>query len=100
MCQPQLFNDFNETANHLKDAVDRMPELQIAPGRQVSAMDRGGGVALVLAAVDVVDAVDMDLTEAADVEVVAMTVVDVVTVSQAQPLSALRAALTKTLLTA
>ena len=53
-----------------------------------------------LAAVDVMDVVDVDLTAAADVEAVEMTVVDVVTVSQAQPLSALRPALTKMPLTA
>ena len=46
-------------------------------------------MAVALAAVDVIDVVDVDLTAAADVEDVEMTVVDVVTVSQAQPLSAL-----------
>ena len=43
MCQPQLYNDFNATANHLKDVVNHMPELQTAPGRQVSSMGRGRG---------------------------------------------------------
>ena len=43
MCHPQLYNDFNATATHLKDMVNCMPELQTAPGRQVSAMGRGGG---------------------------------------------------------
>ena len=43
MCHPQLYNDFNATATHLKDMVNRSPELQTAPGRQVSAMGRGGG---------------------------------------------------------
>ena len=43
MCQPQLYNDFNATANHLKDVVNSMPELQTPPGRQVSTMGRGGG---------------------------------------------------------
>ena len=38
MCQPQLYNDFNATANHPNDVVNRMPELQTAPGRQVSDM--------------------------------------------------------------
>ena len=71
MCQPHLYNDFNATANHLKDVVNRMPELQTA------------------AVVDVVDVVDMDLTAATYVEAVAMTVVDVVNTSQSQPLSAL-----------
>ena len=80
--------------------MNRMPELQTAPGRQVSAMGRGGDVAVALAVVDVMDVVDVDLTAAADVEAVAMTVVDVVTASQAQPLSALRPALNKTPLTA
>ena len=52
-----------------------------------------------LATVDMVDVVDVYLTAAADVEAVAMTMVEVVTASQAQPLSALILALTKTLLT-
>ena len=99
MCQSQLYNDFNATENHLKDVVNRMPELQTAPGRQVSAMGRGGDVAVALDTVDMIDVVDVDLTAAADVEAVAMTVVDVMTVSQAQPLSSLRPALTKTPLT-
>ena len=43
LCQPQLYNDFNATATHLKDMVNHMPELQTSPGRQVSAMGRGGG---------------------------------------------------------
>ena len=43
MCQSQLYNDLNVTANHLKDVVNHMPELQIVPGRQVSAVGRGGG---------------------------------------------------------
>ena len=51
-----------------------------------------------LAAVDVVDVVDVDLTTTADVEAVEITIVYVVTTSQAQPLSSLRPALTKTLL--
>ena len=59
-----------------------------------------GEVAVALSAVDVVDVVDMNFTAAADVKAVSMTVVDVVTASQAQPLSALRPALTKTPLTA
>ena len=25
MCHPQLYNDFNATATHLKDVVNRMP---------------------------------------------------------------------------
>ena len=36
-------NDFNVTTTHLKDVVNRMPELHTAPGRQVSAMGRGEG---------------------------------------------------------
>ena len=53
-----------------------------------------------MAVVLVMDVVDVDLTAITDVEAVAMTVVDVVTASQAQPLSDLRTALTKTPLTA
>ena len=49
---------------------------------------------------DVVDVVDVYLTAAEDVKAVAMIVLNVVTASQAQPLSALIPALTKTLLTA
>ena len=37
LSQAQLFNDFIVTANHLKDVVNRMPELATAPGRQVAA---------------------------------------------------------------
>ena len=73
---------------------------------------------MALAAVEVVDEVDVDLTASedvkaaamtlvdadltvvADVEAVTMTVVDVVTASQAQSLSALRPDLTKTPLSA
>ena len=54
----------------------------------------------VMAVVPVRDVVDVNLTAVADVEDVAMTLVDVVTASQAQPLSALGNALTKTPLTA
>ena len=54
----------------------------------------------VMAAADVTDVVATDLTAVADMEAVAMNVVDVVTASQAQPLSDLRTALTKTPLTA
>ena len=43
MCHPQLNNDFNATANHLKNMVNCMPELQTAPGLQVSYMGRGRG---------------------------------------------------------
>ena len=41
-CHPTLFNDFNATTTHLKDMVNRSQELQTAPGRQGSAMGRGG----------------------------------------------------------
>ena len=43
MYQPQLYNDFNATANHLNYVVNLMPELQTAPFHQVSVMGRGGG---------------------------------------------------------
>ena len=43
MCHPTLCNDFKATATHLKDMVNRSPELQKVPGRQVSAMGRGMG---------------------------------------------------------
>ena len=59
-----------------------------------------GGVVVALAAVDVVDVVVVDFTAAANVKDVEMTVVDMVTASQVQPISALRSALTKMLLTA
>ena len=57
-------------------------------------------VADVMAAADVTDVVAADLTAVADTEAAETTVVDVVTASQDQPLSSLRPALTKTLLTA
>ena len=57
-------------------------------------------MAVALAALDVMDVVDVDLTGAGDVEAVAMTLVDVVTASQSKQLSDLRTALTKTPLTA
>ena len=57
-------------------------------------------MAVAMAAVDVVDVVDVDLKAAADVEAVAMTVADVVIASHAHSLSSLRPALTKTPLTA
>ena len=31
MCHPQLYNDFNANATHLKDVVNRMPELKTSP---------------------------------------------------------------------
>ena len=43
MCQSQLYNESNVTATHLKDVVNCMPELQTAPGRQVSDMGIGRG---------------------------------------------------------
>ena len=54
----------------------------------------------VMAAADVTDEVEANVTAVADVESVSMTVVDVVTASQAQPLSDLKTAQTKTPLTA
>ena len=51
-----------------------------------------GDVDVALAAVDVVDVVDVDLTAAVDMEAVAMTVLDVVNASQSQPLLAIRPA--------
>ena len=59
-----------------------------------------GDVAMALAAVDMVDVVDVDLSASADVNTVEMTVVDVVNASQSQPLSDLRPALTKMFLNA
>ena len=43
MCQRTMCNDFNATAAHIKDMVNRSPEIHTVPGRQVSAMGRGGG---------------------------------------------------------
>ena len=94
MCHPQLYNDFNAIATHMKDVVNRMLAAKCLLWAEA------GGVAMALAAVDVTDVVDVVLTTAADVEDMAMTVVDAVTASQAQPPSALRPALTKTPLNA
>ena len=38
-----LRSDFNVTALHLKDMVNRTPQIKNPPGRQVSAMGRGEG---------------------------------------------------------
>ena len=43
LCNPKMRSDFNATAAHIKDRVNRMPTLKNPPGRQVSAMGRGGG---------------------------------------------------------
>ena len=43
LCHPTLRNDFYATAAHIKDMVNRSPEIHTAPGRQVSAMGRCGG---------------------------------------------------------
>ena len=54
----------------------------------------------VMAALEVTDVVGADLTVVVDTEAVTMIVVDVVTASHAQPPSDLKTALTKTPLTA
>ena len=54
----------------------------------------------VMAALDVTDVVGADITVVADTGAVEMTVADVVTASQAQPPSDLKTALTKAPLTA
>ena len=105
MYHPQLYNDFNATATHLKDIVNCMTQLQTPLAAKCLLWADTGDVAAALAAVDVMAAadvtnvVDADLTSVADVEAVAMTVVDVLTASQAQPPSDLRTALNKTPLT-
>ena len=43
LCNQMLRSDFNATASHLKDMVNRTPQIHPPPGRQVSAMVRGGG---------------------------------------------------------
>ena len=43
LCHLTLRSEFNATAAHLKDMVNRSPEIHTSPGRQVSAMGRGGG---------------------------------------------------------
>ena len=68
--QPYLFNDSNATANHVKDVVNRMPELQTAPGHQdlwrVEAENE--------AAADTFGAEDMAMTKAADMKAVLVVV--------------------------
>ena len=107
LCNQTMRSDFNATASHLKDMVNMTPQIHSPPGRQVSAMGRGGGdVAMALAGVDamaepdVTDVVGADMTMAADTEAVAMTVADVVIASQAQPPSDPTDDLTKKPLTA
>ena len=43
LTNPKLRSDFNATAAHVKDMVNRTPTLKNPPGRQVAAMGRGGG---------------------------------------------------------
>ena len=43
LCNQKMRHDFNATASHLKDTVNRTPQIKNPPGRQVSAMGRGGG---------------------------------------------------------
>ena len=43
LCNPKMQSDFNATVAHVKDMVNRTPTLKNPPGRQVSAMVRGGG---------------------------------------------------------
>ena len=43
LCNQMLRNDFNVSTSHLKDMVNWKPQIKNPPGRQVSAMDIGGG---------------------------------------------------------
>ena len=43
LCHPTLRNDFSATAAHIKDMVNRLPEIHTVPGCQVSAMGGCGG---------------------------------------------------------
>ena len=43
LCNQKMRHDFNATASHLKDMANRTPQIKNPPGRQVSAMGRGGG---------------------------------------------------------
>ena len=43
LCNPKILNDFNATTAHVKNMVNGTPQLKNPPGRQVSAMGRGGG---------------------------------------------------------
>ena len=43
LCNPKMCSDFNATAAHVKDMVNRTPTLKNPPGCQVAAMGRGGG---------------------------------------------------------
>ena len=43
LCNLTLCSDFYATASHLKDMVNRTPEIHTPPSRQVYAMGRGGG---------------------------------------------------------
>ena len=43
LCNQKMRHDFNTTASHLKDMVNQTPQIKNPPGRQVSAMGRGGG---------------------------------------------------------
>ena len=69
LCNPKMRNDFNATAAHVRDMVNQTPKLKNPPGRQVSAMGRGGEAAVALTAEDAkaaADVVGADMTVAAD----------------------------------
>ena len=42
LCNQRMRNDFNATAAHIKDTVNRTPQINNPPDPQVSAMGRGG----------------------------------------------------------
>ena len=43
LCNQKMRHEFNATASHIKNMVNRTPQIKNPPGRQVSAMGRGGG---------------------------------------------------------
>ena len=43
LCNQKTRHEFNATAAHVKDMVNRTPQINNPPGRQESAMGRGGG---------------------------------------------------------
>ena len=43
LCNQKMRHDFNATAAHVKDMMNRTPQIKNPPVRQVSAMGRGGG---------------------------------------------------------
>ena len=103
LCNQKIYNDFNATAAHVKDKVNRTPQIKNSPGRQSLLYAEGEDAAVALTTVDTMaapDVVGADMTVDSDMGAMAITKTDVVIAPQAHTPSGLTNALTKIPLTA